>query len=448
MSATTTNLGLKLYAPTAEDAAVLEKDFKLAIAGTGNTSNFAKIDAAYGSLLTKVNNIPVLNKISLTKTGDNAYKATVSGITAYSTALFFLFFFPEQTTGTTTITINDLSPKELKHYTDGAKVQMGAGDIKSGVGYVVHYDGTDFVLDSDDPNLYAKIALKADADDVGDINSLTTAQKGSVVLAINDLDANKAAKTHAGQHKSTGNDPLTPNDIGAAPAAHAEQHKSTGSDPLTANDIGAVSSDTFAELAEQTEAHTTNTGIHVTASDKTAWNKKASGTHASQHASDGADPVTPSAIGAAPTVHASQHEANGTDPIKKINMDAYGEKVAALTGTAIDFDIAPVLTYAATGNTTFTSITATFGGSNITGDPGDDGSSWYCKTGILLLTTGPTAPTITFPSNVVWADDEVEIKANSMHEIVFRRYGSSQKWIASCAATISTSDLIDNSLLG
>ena len=434
MSATTTNLGLKLYAPTAEDAAVLEKDFKLAIAGTGDSSNFAKIDVAYGDLLTKVNNIPVLNKISLTKTGSNAYKATVNGVTAYSTALFFLFFFPEQTTGTTTIAINDLSPKELKHYTDGAKVQMGAGDIKSGVGYVVHYDGTDFVLDSDDPNLYAKIALKADADDVGDINSLTTAQKGSVVLAINDLDANKAAKTHASQHKSTGNDPLTPNDIGAAPAAHAKQHKSTGSDPLTANDIGAVSSDTFAELAEQTEAHTTNTGIHVTASDKTAWNKKASGTHASQHASDGADPVTPSAIGAAPTVHASQHEANGTDPIKKINMDAYGEKVAALTGTAIDFDIAPVLTYATTGNTTFTSIVTSI----------TDG---YCKTGILLLTTGSTAPTVTFPSNVIWADEAVEIKANSTHEIVFRQYNSSQKWIASCAATITTSDLADNAAL-
>lgn len=447
MSATTTNLGLKLYAPTAEDAAVLEKDFKLAIAGTGDSSNFAKIDAAYGNLLTKVNNIPVLNKISLTKTGENAYKATVSGITAYSTALFFLFFFPEQTTGTTTIAINDLSPKELKHYTDGTKVQMGAGDIKGGVGYVVHYDGTDFVLDSDDPNLYAKIALKADAADVGDTGDLTTTQKGSIVLAINDLDANKAAKKHASQHKSTGDDPLTPDDIGAAPAAHASQHGVDGSDPISPSDIGAASTQEFNAHVETANTHVQNADIHVTASDKAAWNGKASGTHASQHASDGADPVTPSAIGAAPATHASQHEADGNDPIKKINMDAYGEKVAVLTGTAIDFDIAPVLTYAAAGNTTFTSITATFGGSSITGDPDDDGSNWYCKTGILLLTTGSTAPTITFPSNVVWADDEVEIKANSTHEIVFRKYSALQKWIASCAATITTTDLIDNSAL-
>lgn len=434
MSATTTNLGLKLYAPTAEDAAVLEKDFKLAIAGTGDSSNFAKIDVAYGDLLMKVNNIPVLNKISLTKTGDNAYKATVSGITAYSTALFFLFFFPEQTTGTTTIAINDLSPKELKHYTDGTKVQMGAGDIKGGVGYVVHYDGTDFVLDSDDPNLYAKIALKADAADVGDTGDLTTTQKGSIVLAINDLDANKAAKVHASQHWSTGDDPLTPDDIGAAFATHAFQHGELGNDPLTPSSIGAVSAEDFNKNLAPMTAHRLDTDIHVTASDKTTWNGKASGTHASQHASDGADPVTPSAIGAAPATHASQHEADGNDPIKKINMDAYGEKIAALTGTAINFEIAPVLTYTATGNTTFTSITA-------------DITDGYCKTGILLLTTGPTAPTITFPSNVVWADDEVEIKANSTHEIVFRKYSALEKWIASCAATITTTDLTDNSAL-
>ena len=444
MSATTTNLGLKLYAPTAEDAAVLEKDFKLAIAGTGDSSNFAKIDAAYGDLLAKVNNIPVLNKISLTKTGDNAYKATVSGITAYSTALFFLFFFPEQTTGTTTIAINDLSPKELKHYTNGTKVQMGAGDIKGGVGYVVHYDGTDFVLDSDDPNLYAKIALKADAADVGDTDDLTTTQKGSIVLAINDLDANKAAKKHADQHKLTGDDSLTPDDIGAAPAAHASQHGVDGSDPISPSDIGAASYEAYSQTVLTVQEHIMDADCHVAASDKAKWNSKASGTHASQHASDGADPVAPSAIGAAPATHASQHEADGNDPIKKINMDAYGEKVAALTGTAIDFDTAPVLTYTATGNTTFTSVQPTLIGDNAAVDSGD---SWYCKTGILLLTTGSTAPTITFPSNVIWADDEVEIKANSTHEIVFRKYSGSQKWIASCAATISTGDLTDNSAL-
>ena len=46
--------------------------------------------------------------------------------------------------------------------------------------------------------------------------------------------------------------------------------------------------------------HIADGDIHVTAKDKTAWSGKAAGTHASQHASTGADPITPAAIGAIP----------------------------------------------------------------------------------------------------------------------------------------------------
>lgn len=424
MSVTTANLGLKLYAPTAEDSTVLEKDFKIAIAGTGDSSNFAKIDTAYSELLGKINGIPVLNKVALTKTSDNTYNAAVSGIEEYSTALFFLFFFPEQTTGVVTIAINSLSPKELKHYVNGAKSQLGSGDIKSGTGYIVHYDGTDFVLDSDDPNIYAKIALKADADEVGDIGNLTTSQKGNIVLAVNDLDANKAAKVHASQHRTTGSDPLTAEDIGAAKTIHAGEHSTTGNDPLSPADIGAATS-TELETAKSTlTAHTGNSDIHVNSTEKSTWNGKANGTHASQHSASGNDPVTPEAIGAAESTHASRHETGGADPVKKISIDAYVEKVTPFTGTTIDFDTSPVLSITLTASTSFTSITATV--------PDN-----YCKTGILLLTTGSTAPTVTFPSNVKWASDEVEIKASSLHEIVFRKYPGVSQWIAACAATVS-----------
>ncbi len=46
-------------------------------------------------------------------------------------------------------------------------------------------------------------------------------------------------------------------------------------------------------------AHAGNTTVHVTAAQKTAWNGKAAGTHASQHGKNGTDPITPAAIGAA-----------------------------------------------------------------------------------------------------------------------------------------------------
>ena len=45
-------------------------------------------------------------------------------------------------------------------------------------------------------------------------------------------------------------------------------------------------------------AHAGNTTVHVTAEQKTTWDGKAAGKHASQHGKDGADPITPAAIGA------------------------------------------------------------------------------------------------------------------------------------------------------
>ena len=46
-------------------------------------------------------------------------------------------------------------------------------------------------------------------------------------------------------------------------------------------------------------AHAGNTTVHVTSEEKTTWDGKAAGKHASQHGKDGADPITPAAIGAA-----------------------------------------------------------------------------------------------------------------------------------------------------
>lgn len=45
-------------------------------------------------------------------------------------------------------------------------------------------------------------------------------------------------------------------------------------------------------------AHAGNTTVHVTSAERTAWNGKAAGKHASQHGANGNDPLTPDAIGA------------------------------------------------------------------------------------------------------------------------------------------------------
>lgn len=191
-----------------------------------------------------------------------------------------------------------------------------------------------------------------------------------------------------------------------AAKAHASQHGADGSDPISPSDIGAASYEAYSQTVLTVQEHILDAAAHVTASDKTAWNGKASGTHA------------------------SQHEAGASDEIKKLNLDKYAELVGALTGAAIDFDLAPVLTVTLSGDTTFTAISGTV-------------PTGYAKSGVLLLTTGDTAPTVTFPSNVVWAED-MEIKANSTHEIVFRKYPGLEKWIASCSATVAAG----NPLLG
>ena len=54
------------------------------------------------------------------------------------------------------------------------------------------------------------------------------------------------------------------------------------------------------ELMNWSGQHGSDSSIHTTAEEKAAWDGKADGTHASQHAANGSDPITPSAIGAAP----------------------------------------------------------------------------------------------------------------------------------------------------
>ena len=55
----------------------------------------------------------------------------------------------------------------------------------------------------------------------------------------------------------------------------------------------------FNSAMKEVPGHIGNIDIHVTAEQKTTWDGKAAGKHASQHGKDGADPITPAAIGAA-----------------------------------------------------------------------------------------------------------------------------------------------------
>ena len=89
-------------------------------------------------------------------------------------------------------------------------------------------------------------------------------------------------------------------------------------------------------------AHAGNTTVHVTSAERTAWNAKAAGRHASQHGKDGADPLTPDAIGAIATT--AKGTAGGV-----ASLDTSGKVPASQLP-----EISSVKTYTATIGTTWT----------------------------------------------------------------------------------------------
>ena len=121
--------------------------------------------------------------------------------------------------------------------------------------------------------------------------------------------------------------------------------------------------------------HISDAGIHVTEEEKAAWNGKASGTHASQHASTGADPITPADIGAA------------EKPITvRIKLTASGWDSTARTQTV-----------AATG------VLADETAQLITPTPAAANRTAYYEAGILC--TGQAADSLTFTADTVPTED-------------------------------------------
>lgn len=75
-----------------------------------------------------------------------------------------------------------------------------------------------------------------------------------------------------------------------------------GTGKVPASQLPAMNYDTKGSakaVQDNLNTHTQDTTAHVTADERSAWNGKAAGKHASQHAANGSDPVTPAAIGAA-----------------------------------------------------------------------------------------------------------------------------------------------------
>ena len=111
----------------------------------------------------------------------------------------------------------------------------------------------------------------------------------------------------------------------------------------TAVEAGYSGTETaFNTALKEVPGHIGDGDIHVTAEQKTAWNGKAAGKHASQHGTNGSDPLTPDAIGAIATT--AKGTAGGV-----ASLDTTGKVPASQLP-----EISSVKTYTATIGTTWT----------------------------------------------------------------------------------------------
>ena len=120
----------------------------------------------------------------------------------------------------------------------------------------------------------------------------------------------------------------------------------------------------FTEALANIPGHIVDTVKHITAEERSAWDGKAPGTHASQHASGGSDPITPDSIGAAASSH--NHSASSitsgtlsTSRLPTVPISKGGTGASNATDARSNLGAAPAYTYGTEDLTAGTSELAT-----------------------------------------------------------------------------------------
>lgn len=147
MPGTTTNLGLATY--NVADGGERFLNFRIAIAGSQETSNMWLIDTAVGANTAAITELQ--NKSSLTLANaiyvlDNYYEATVFNFERYIANEAIVFSLDRTNIGAVTIKINQLATRQVVKYNEqGNLVPLGSGDWKINKKYLVINEGDDWV---------------------------------------------------------------------------------------------------------------------------------------------------------------------------------------------------------------------------------------------------------------------------------------------------------------
>lgn len=160
------------------------------------------------------------------------------------------------------------------------------GINKTAQSWAVGGTGTREGEDTDNAKYWAQ---QAQAVVGGDFATKTEAQ-GYVTAHNQSADAHSDIRTALNGKEESGT---------AAAAVTAHNKDSAAHTDIREALDGKEAAGAAAAVQSNLTAHAGNTTVHVTATQKDAWNGKAEGKHASQHGKDGADPITPAAIGAA-----------------------------------------------------------------------------------------------------------------------------------------------------
>lgn len=146
MTTSTPNLALVLYNSTT-DSAEYFSNFRATIAGTSLSSNFYKIDTAYGIQASQITDLQTNRgaiPVSANYVSANYYEASgISSISSYTTNLTIVLNLDTTSSGTVTLNINSLGTKSLmKMDSSGTPTNLTGSDLRKGKRYLFIYDGT------------------------------------------------------------------------------------------------------------------------------------------------------------------------------------------------------------------------------------------------------------------------------------------------------------------
>lgn len=211
MSSTTPNLSLTLYDSTT-DQSVSFATFRAVWGGPALTSNFYKIDTAYGVQASQIASLTA-NRGAITVAASyisaNYYEASgVTAITSYVTNMNIILSVDTTSSGTVTLNINALGTKSVsKVDSTGTVINLTGSDLVKGRQYLFTYNGTQWIWVS--ANSADQIQIVGTAGNfvkIGSTNNLEDSGASSSTFAV-------AAKgvTNGDTHDHVGGDgnPIT-----------------------------------------------------------------------------------------------------------------------------------------------------------------------------------------------------------------------------------------------